>query len=113
MHLNTTHGDDMALYLLCRMYNKHAYVHTDRYGWSTLPFKTETPFAEIAAKCIVGHLVRCWKLEDWSYQVNLMRKKTSSESNEVKDKVRQSIDSTQVYNTEHRPATGYTCECCW
>ena len=24
MRLNTTHGDDMALYLLCRMYNKHA-----------------------------------------------------------------------------------------
>ena len=27
MRLNTTHGDDIALYLLCHMYNKHAYVH--------------------------------------------------------------------------------------
>ena len=63
MHLNTTHGDDMALYLLCRMYNKHAYVHTARYGWSTLPFKTETPFMEVVTLnlcyCTAGRLVKC------------------------------------------------------
>ena len=63
MRLNTTHGDDMALYLLCRMYNKHAYVHTARYGWSTLPFKTETPFMEVVTLnlcyCTAGCLVKC------------------------------------------------------
>ena len=32
MRLNMTHGDDIALYLLCCMYNKHAYVHTAKYG---------------------------------------------------------------------------------
>ena len=61
IRLNTTHGDDMALYLLCRMYNKHAYVHTARYGWSTSPFKMETPFMETAAKCDIELvLLHCW-----------------------------------------------------
>ena len=61
MRLNTTHGDDMALYLLCRIYNKHAYVHTARYGWSTLPFKMENPFMETAAKCDIELvLLHCW-----------------------------------------------------
>ena len=46
MKLNMMHGDDIALYLLCCMYNKHAYVHTAKYGWSTLPFKIDTTFIE-------------------------------------------------------------------
>ena len=103
MHLNTTHGDDMALYLLCRMYNKHAYVHTDWYGWSTLPFKTETPFAEIAAKCYIELvLLHCWsfgevlKIRRPMLPSKPDEKMTSSEINKAKDKVRQSIDSTLV-----------------
>ena len=112
MRLNTTHGDDMALYLLCRMYNKHAYVHTDRYGWSTLPFKTETPFAEIAAKCDIELvLLHCWsfgevlKIRRPKLPSKPDEKKTSLENNEAKDKVRQSIDSTQVItrNTDQQP----------
>ena len=51
MRLNTIHGDDIALYLLCRMYNKHAYVPTARYGWSTLPSKISTLFQEVTEKC--------------------------------------------------------------
>ena len=27
-----THTDDIALYLLCRMYDKHVYVHTAHFG---------------------------------------------------------------------------------
>ena len=61
MRLNTTHGDDIALYLLCRMYNKHAYVHTAKYGRSTLPFKIDTPFIETMAKCDIELvLLYCW-----------------------------------------------------
>ena len=33
------------------MYNKHAYVHTAKYRWSTLPFKIDTPFIETTKKC--------------------------------------------------------------
>ena len=112
MRLNTTHGDDMALYLLCQMYNKHAYVHTDRYGWSTLPFKTETPFVEIVAKCDIELvLLHCWsfgevlKIRRPMLPSKPNEKVTSSENNQVKDKVRQSIDSTQVIpqNTDPQP----------
>ena len=45
-----THGDDIALYLLCRMYNKHAYVHTARYGWSTLPLKVNEDLDALLTK---------------------------------------------------------------
>ena len=44
------HGDDIALYLLCRMYNKHVYVHTAKYGWSTLPFKIDMLYTETTEK---------------------------------------------------------------
>ena len=61
MRWNTTHGDDIALYLLCRMYNKHAYVHTTKYGWSTLPFKIDTPLIETTKKCDIELvLLHCW-----------------------------------------------------
>ena len=61
MRLMTMHSDDIALYLLCSMYNKLAYVHTSRYGWSTLPFKVDTPFSEITVKCDVELiLLHCW-----------------------------------------------------
>ena len=60
MRLNTTHGDDIA-FILCCMYNKHAYVHTTKYGWSTLPFKIDTPFIETAKKCDIELvLLHCW-----------------------------------------------------
>ena len=43
------------------MYNKHAYVHTAKYGWSTLPFKIDTPFIETTAKCDIELvLLHCW-----------------------------------------------------
>ena len=86
------------------MYNKHAYVHTDRYGWSTLPFKTETPFTEIVAKCDIELvLLHCWSFGEVLKIGRPMlpskpdEKETSPENNQAKDKVRQSsIDSTQV-----------------
>ena len=61
MRLNMMHGDDIALYLLCCMYNKHVYVHTAKYGWSTLPFKIDTPFIETTKKCDIELvLLHCW-----------------------------------------------------
>ena len=61
MRLNTMNGDDIVLYLLCRMYNKHAYVHTAKYGWSTLPFKIDTLFIETTKKCDIELvLLHCW-----------------------------------------------------
>ena len=61
MQLNTTHRDDIALYLLCHMYNKHAYVDMAKYGWSTLPFKIDTPFIETTTKCDIELvLLHCW-----------------------------------------------------
>ena len=103
MRLNTTHGDDMALYLLCRMYNKHAYVHTARYGWSTLPFKTETPFMEIVVKCDIELvLLHCWSFGEVLKIRRLMlpnksnNNKTIPENNKANEKVGKLDDNTQV-----------------
>ena len=112
MRLNTTHGDNMALYLLCQMYNKHAYVHTARYGWSTLPFKTETPFMETAAKCDIELVLQhCWSFgEVLKIRRPLLPskpndKKTSSDTDQANDKVRKPNDNTQVIprNTDPQP----------
>ena len=112
MRLNTTHGDDMALYLLCQMYNKHVYVHTARYGWSTLPFKMETMFMETVAKCDIELvLLHCWSFgEVLKIRRPLLPskpndKKTSSDTNQANDKVRKPNDNTQVIprNTDAQP----------
>ena len=43
----TTHGDDIALYILARMFNKHVFVHNSMYGWSTLPYRMEDSYTDI------------------------------------------------------------------
>ena len=56
-----THADDIALYLLCRMYNKHVYVHTARFGWCTTPTKFDTKLSVILPKCDLELvLLDCW-----------------------------------------------------
>ena len=51
MQKSTTHGDDIALYILCCMFNKHTFVHNAMYGWSTMPYHMEDSHADIVAKC--------------------------------------------------------------
>ena len=51
MQKATTEGDDIALYILARMYNKHVFVHDSRYGWSTLPYRIEDNYNDIVCKC--------------------------------------------------------------
>ena len=46
-----THSDDIALYLLTRMYDKHAYIHNKMYGWSTLLYMIEDSCDDLVAKC--------------------------------------------------------------
>ena len=66
-----THGDDIALYLLCRMYDKHAYVHTARYGWSTLPLKINKDLDVLLPKCDMELVL----LDIWSFgEVHKIRK---------------------------------------
>ena len=66
-----THGDDIALYLLCRMYDKHAYVHTARYGWSTLPLKINKDLDALLPKCDMELVL----LDIWSFgEVHKIRK---------------------------------------
>ena len=66
-----THGDDIALYLLCRMYDKHAYVHTARYGWSTLPLKINEDLDALLPKCDMELVL----LDIWSFgEIHKIRK---------------------------------------
>ena len=51
MQKSTTEGDDITLYILARMYNKHVFVHDLRYGWSTLPYRIEDNYNDIVCKC--------------------------------------------------------------
>ena len=66
-----THGDDITLYLLCRMYNKHVYIHTARYGWSTLPMKVNEDLDTLLLKCDMELVL----LDRWSFgEVHKIRK---------------------------------------
>ena len=51
MQKATTEGDDISLYILVRMYNKHIFVHDSKYGWSTLPYRIEDNYTDIVSKC--------------------------------------------------------------
>ena len=51
MQKATTEGDDISLYILARMYNKHVFVHDSKYGWSTLPYRVEDNYTDIVSKC--------------------------------------------------------------
>ena len=56
-----THADDIALYLLCRMYDKHVYVHTAHFGWCTIPIKFDTKLEAVLPKCDLELvLLNCW-----------------------------------------------------
>ena len=71
MRNSLTHGDDIALYLLCRMYDKHVYVHTSRYGWSTLPLKVNEDLDTLLPKCDLELVL----LDIWSFgEVRKIRK---------------------------------------
>ena len=72
-----THGDDIALYLLCRMYDKHAYFHTAGYGWSTLPLKINEDLDAMLPKCDMELVL----LDIWSFgKVHKIRKPTITAS---------------------------------
>ena len=61
MRIPLTHADDIALYLLCQMYDKHVYVQTSHYGWSTLPMKISDALCDILPKCDLELvLLDCW-----------------------------------------------------
>ena len=49
------------LYLLCRMYDKHVYVHTACFSWCTIPTKFDTKLSTILPKCDLELvLLDCW-----------------------------------------------------
>ena len=57
----TTHGDDIALYILARMFNKHVFIHNSMYGWSTLPYRIEDSYTDIVNKCDLELIfLKCW-----------------------------------------------------
>ena len=61
MHKTTMHGDDIALYILSRMFNKHVFVHNSKYGWCTMPYRTEDSHQDIVAKCDLELVfLKCW-----------------------------------------------------
>ena len=67
----TTHGDDIALYILSRMFNKHVFIHNSMYGWGTMPYQMEDSYTDIVNKCDLELVfLKCWafgevkKLED-------------------------------------------------
>ena len=51
MQKTTMQGDDIALYILSHMFNKHVFIHNSMYGWSTLPYQMEDSYQDIVNKC--------------------------------------------------------------
>ena len=63
MQKTTTHGDDIALYILSRMFNKHVFVYNSMYSWCTLPYQMEDNYQNIVDKCDLELVfLKCWAL---------------------------------------------------
>ena len=61
MQKKTMHGDDIALYILSRMFNKHVFVHNSMYGWSNLPYHLEDNYHDVVNKCDLELIfLKCW-----------------------------------------------------
>ena len=53
--------NDIALYILSWMFNKHVFVHNSKYGWCTMPYRTEDNHQDIVDKCDLELLfLKCW-----------------------------------------------------
>ena len=51
-----TPGDEIALYALSRMYNRHVIVYTKKYHWTTVVHRVDVPEEEVAGWCDI-HLL--------------------------------------------------------
>ena len=61
MQKTRMHGDDIALYILSRMFNKHVFIHNSKYGWCTMPYCTEDNHQDIVDKCDLELVfLKCW-----------------------------------------------------
>ena len=61
MHKTTMHGDDIALYILSQMFNKHIFIHNSKYGWCTILYRMEDSHQDIVAKCDLELVfLKCW-----------------------------------------------------
>ena len=61
MQKTTMHGDDIALYILSRMFNKHVFIHNSMYRWSTMPYRMEDSYQDIVKKCNLELVfLKCW-----------------------------------------------------
>ena len=55
------HGDDIALYILSQMFNKHVFIHNSMYGWCTLPYQMEDNYQDIVDKYDLELVfLKCW-----------------------------------------------------
>ena len=97
-----THGDDITLYLLCRMYDKHVYAHTARYGWSTLPMKVNEDLNVLLPKCDMELVL----LDQWSFgEVHKIRKPqlpaiTSTKTDVITENVSGTMDPVITRNVK-------------
>ena len=88
MQKTTMHGDDIALYILSRMYNKHVFIHNSKYGWCTMPYRTEDNHQDVVDKCDLELVfLKCWAFGE----VKKIRGPTRTSLTNIEDK-----DSTPV-----------------
>ena len=74
MHNPKQSGDELCLYLLCRMYCKHALVHLKHHRWSTIQHTLPGDLNEILDQC---HLELVF-VREWVFgEVKLIRKPLS------------------------------------
>ena len=83
MQKTTTHGDDIALYILSRMFNKHVFIHNSKYGWCTMLYHTEDNHQDIVDKCDLELVfLKCWAFGE----VKKIRGPTRTSLTNIEDK---------------------------
>ena len=90
-------GDELYLYLLCRMYRRHALVHLKHYWWCTMQHTLPGDLNEIRDKC---HLELVF-VREWVFgEVKQIRKPKTSPV--LKSKQLDTPDTTNIDNS-HPP----------
>ena len=70
------------------MFNKHVFVHNAKYGWCTMPYRTEDNHQDVVNKCDLELVfLKCWAFGE----VKKIRGPTRNSLTSVEDK-----DSTSV-----------------
>ena len=100
MSKTITFGDEICLYALSRLYNRHIVVHTKTKSWSTMALQSPTNYENTLSKCDI-HLLHMGRgIYGWLYRKTLTIPQLPIKINpviKVKIDRRRKLDQLRIY----------------